>query len=355
MTFFNNTPEGIITLITSGIVLMGSLIIGWEGYKKRVNLYTFFFASFLSWALNFLFYGLSRFTLNKTYVIFQYLFIVFAFFFLIIAIDYAMRERISSIKMLLFGGLGTLVVYLTFLPESIIDSLWYGYPSFEWAGMLRIFGIIVILLYGLFLVYFSIITYIKCPNYLKKNAIILLSGSFIAGVIGVVIYIFIDTVFTAAIGTSIMTIAFAREPKIFFVLPYKVDRLTVIQNKSGITLFDYKWADSEIPDVLLGGLLQGVKNISVEVIQKGELKEIILTNGTLLFFLDRHITVGLLISKTSNYLRKCLKQFSIAFEQEFDKDLSLMQEFVEASRFNSAIKLVEFYFPHIPSEFNQHK
>ena len=75
----------------------------------------------------------------------------------------------------------------------------------------------------------------------------------------------------------------------------------------------------------------------------------------LLFFLDKNINIGLLASKTSKYLRKCLEKFSIAFEQKFDKVLAQAKDFIEASRFNSASELVEFYFPHIPSEFIQNQ
>ena len=287
MAPLNISPEVIQALVTSGIIFFGSIIIGWEGYKKKVALYSYFFLSFLSWAINFLFYGLSRMALNKTLAICQYLFIVVSLFFLIIAIDNAMREAISSLKMLLFGILGTFVSYFAFLPDSIVDRNKMGYPSFSWTGLLEIFGSLTLLLYGLYICYFSFITYIKCPDYLKNNALLLLSGSLLLGIVGVFITVFTELIFPAAIGMIIMAIAFAREPKIFFVLPYKVDRLTVIQNKSGITLFDYKWVESDIQDVLLGGLLQGVKNISIEVIKKGELKEIILTQGTLLFFWTR--------------------------------------------------------------------
>jgi len=352
MTTLNISPEVIQALLTSGIVFFGTILIGWEGIKKKVNLYSFFFGSFFAWAINFLFYGLSRLILDKVMAIFQYINIVIAFLFLIIAVDYAMKERVSSIKMLIFGILGAFVIYFAFLPESIVDSVWGGYPSFKWHGMLELSGSLMILLYGLLLCYFSIITYIKCPDYLKTNALILLIGSVIIGIVGVVITVLTDQIFPAAIGIILVAIAFAREPKIFYVLPYKVDRLTVIQTKSGITLFDYKWVESEIQDLLLGGLLQGVKNISVEVLKKGELKEIVLTHGNLLFFLDKNITIGLLVSKTSKYLRKCLEQFSFAFEKKYNKELTLAEEFVESSRFDHASDLVEFYFPHIPSEFN---
>ena len=352
MTTLNITPEAIQALITSGIVLFGAVLIGWQGIKKKVNLYSFFFGSFFAWSVNFLFYGLSRLTLDKSMAIFQYINIVISFFFLIIAIDYAMNERVSSIKMLIFGILGAFVSYFAFLPGSLVDSVWGGYPSFKWYGMLELSGSLMILSYGLLLCYFSFITYIKSPGYLKNNALILLLGSLIIGIVGVVVTVLTDQIFPAAIGMVVMAIAFAREPKIFFVIPYKVDRLTVIQTRSGITLFDYKWAESEIQDLLLGGLLQGVKNISVEVLKKGEIKELVLTHGTLLFFLDKNITIGLLVSKTSKYLRKCLEQFSLAFEKKYNKELSLAEEFVESSRFNQASDLVEFYFPHIPSEIN---
>ena len=353
MTTLNISPEVIQALLTSGIVLFGAILIGWEGIKKKVNLYSFFFGSFFAWAVNFLFYGLSRMTLDKTMAIFQYINIVISFLFLIIAIDYAMKERISSVKMLIFGILGAFVTYFAFLPESLVDYVWGGYPSFKWHGMLELSGSLMILLYGLLLSYFSFLTYIKSPDYLKSNALILLIGSLIIGIVGVIITVFTDQIFPAAIGMIVMAVAFAREPKIFFVLPYKVDRLTVIQTKSGITLFDYKWVESEIQDLLLGGLLQGVKNISLEVLKKGEIKEIVLAHGTLLFYLDKNITIGLLVSKTSKYLKKCLEQFSVAFEKKYKKELTLAVEFVEASRFDQASDLVNFYFPHIPSETNQ--
>ena len=267
---------------------------------------------------------------------------VIATFFLLIAIDYSKRESVSPIKMLYMGILGTLVVYFAWQPDAFVRASWYGYPSFDVSGRLRIAVGVLLLTYGLSLCYYVLIIFLKSPTNLKKDALMLFIGSIIVGIITPIVLVLTDLVFTVPIGVLIMAIVFVKEPKIFFVLPFKANRLTVIHNLSGMSLYDYQWSETEIEEHLLAGLLQAVKQMSIEVLRKGEIKEIILTNGSLIFYQSQYITVGLLASKISNYLKDCLEKFTFAFERKFESDIKT--KYVEYSRFSVARELINEYF-----------
>jgi hypothetical protein len=278
---------------------------------------------------------------------------VIATFFLFLAIDYSTRESIEPIKMLFLGVLGSLVIYYAYLPDSIVDSIWYGFPSLNWSGMLRILAGILIVFYGFLLCYFSLITYLKSPKALKSDALILLMGSLTVGLIGTIIHILTDIVIVVAFGVLLMAIAFMREPKIFYVLPFKANRLTVIHNKTGIPLYDYKWTEEHTESILLGGLLKAMSEMTLEILKRGDIEEMKLSHGILLFYQSKGITVGLLTSKTSKYLKECLEKFTNAFEQKFENELNATdKKYVEPNNYISSIELIERYFTHIPSRIN---
>ncbi len=348
MQDLNFTPEAFTLILTAAIVLFGSFIIGWNAYQKKIHLYWYFFLSFFLFSIAFFLYGFSRIYLNKTLNSLEYVFMVLSTFFLFIAIDTSTRESIDPYKMLLFGILGGLVIYFAFLPGSIVESTWYGYPSLTWSGMLRITASLLILTYGTFLCYYSLLTFIKSPKILKKDALILLIGSLTVGVIGVIVHILTDLVFPIAFGVIIMAIAFVKEPKLFFVLPFRAHRLTVIHNKTGMSLYDYNWSETEIEEQLLAGLLQAVRKMSLEVLKKGNIEEIIFSQGVLIFYQSKNITAGLLASKASKYLKECVEKFTMAFEEKFEEELVEAQKYIDTSHYFSSIELIEDYFEFVP-------
>ena len=138
-----------------------------------------------------------------------------------------------------------------------------------------------------------------------------------------------------------------KQPKIFYVLPFRAFRLTVIYRGSGISWYDYKWTESElIDDILLSGLLHALQSMSEDVIKRGHIKEVILEEGVLIFQITEHTIIGLLSSKGSKVLRQGLQEFSSAFEQKFHNILKTEANIMD--NFKSASELIQEHFEYIP-------
>ena len=83
------------------------------------------------------------------------------------------------------------------------------------------------------------------------------------------------------------------------------------------------------------------------MLHRGELEEVKLSEGILIFVKTNYITVGLITSKSSKHLRDSLEKFAKDFEQRFT-DL-LVKDVFDLTEFESANQLLDFYFGYIPS------
>ena len=349
MNDLNYSPEAITVIISGLIVLVGCIFIGRTAYLKKVNLYWLFFFSFLSWSIAFILMGLSRIFLNILINRIEYIFIISSIFFLLIAIDFSMRESINPYKMLYVGIIGAMLIYFTWQPDAFVESTLYGYPSFMVSYQLRIILGLVLLTYGFSLCHFIFVIYLKSPMSLKRDALILLIGSLIIGIVTPIFLILTDLVFTVPIGVIIMAYVFVKEPKIFYILPFEAHRLTIVHNITEMALFDYKWSETEKDIYLLPRLVLALNQLSIDVLKKGDIEEVILSSGILLFHKSRNITCGLVASKASKYLKGCLERFAIAFEKQFEMELSEMTEAVENLPYFLANDLVDEIFSGVPS------
>nr|MDO8085850.1 hypothetical protein [Candidatus Sigynarchaeum springense]MDO8116875.1 hypothetical protein [Candidatus Sigynarchaeota archaeon] len=146
----------------------------------------------------------------------------------------------------------------------------------------------------------------------------------------------------------ILIIALAiRDPRLLFILPFRVDRLLVIYNNSGLPLYEYQFSAQKVDGILFSGLIQGLQQLSVEVLQKGQISQIILESGVLTFRKMNLFTVGLLASRNSQILTRSFHTFTIAFERQFTD--ALQQFKGERSAFDGADRLVHEYFGFVPT------
>ncbi|MEX2718780.1 MAG: PKD domain-containing protein [Candidatus Sigynarchaeota archaeon] len=89
-------------------------------------------------------------------------------------------------------------------------------------------------------------------------------------------------VMIAAIAS--ITIAFARQPKLAYVLPFKAYRLTVFDTTGGTPIYNHTWQPSreQVDETLFSGMLQGVGAILNESLNQGNVREISLDKGTMI-------------------------------------------------------------------------
>jgi len=273
--------------------------------------------------------------------------------FLIIGINYTIRETFYSKGLIICFGLGILFAYLTFQPGVVESSLETGYLRMNWTGAFNILAIVFTAIIALYLFYWGLKTWLNAPVLIKKEASIFLLGIIITSPVGMVFYIFylIEPVFILAsdfaliIGILIFLIAILREPKLLYILPFTVYRISV-KDREGFPLFDHDWSKSNISDTIFTGFLNAVQLMSEEVMNIGGLLDINLEEGILVLKESKLITVGLVASKSSKLLRESVVKFTNDFEIKFEKELK--NSVKDISQYEDAFELIEKYFSNFP-------
>ncbi|MBN1216889.1 MAG: hypothetical protein JXA99_15795 [Candidatus Lokiarchaeota archaeon] len=277
-------------------------------------------------------------------------------FFVAIFVNYTMKETIFSSYFVIICSLGILLIYLGIQPEAVQITSIYGYLRTSWMGLF----LIIILLYHIFIAcyvfFWGFKTWMSAPLPIKKKGFQIFMGTNIA-TIGAILIIFIHYIepyfytflnIPLVIGFSIGVLRLYQEPKLLFVLRYKVFRI-IVRDHDGNPLFDFDWSDSDINEIMFTGFLNAVEVMSEEIMRRGGLIDINLFNGILTLNRTEYITVGLIASKTSKILRECLVNFSNDFEKEFKR--LLKKSCIDMNEYKEAYNLIKKYFAHIPSEF----
>ncbi|NMC08034.1 MAG: hypothetical protein GYA24_22710 [Candidatus Lokiarchaeota archaeon] len=195
------------------------------------------------------------------------------------------------------------------------------------------------------------------PQPLKRLALVNVLGAMFVGVV----YVFLRIVEIArpnflppvarvieAIGALIQASVLSRHEQLFYVLPFKVQRLTVIDTRKGTSLYNFDWLKSDIIDQdVFSGIIQGMSMIMNESLKKGNFQEIKLEKGSVLINHDAtHSLASMLIaSKTSQVLHDGLAQFSRKFTRKYEED---NKDPGKSNDGHDADDLVKECFPFIP-------
>ena len=276
----------------------------------------------------------------------------------VLLLDSFSRESVDPRKILLITGLSTALLIFSFEPNIIVS---YTYPTGEKAFANAMgrpftysFALLTLSIGGLF-AYYTYKIHINVPQSLNFYSRINLTGAITMGVItpiivglGIEKMIPAINMITMAIGALTMTIAFLKEPKLAFILPFKAIRLTVIE-RSGLPLFSYSWSklDDLVEEELFSGMLQAVSMFVDESLQKGNVKEIHLDRAILILQRSKHYpTVCVLVAnKSSQSLRRALDSFSERFDSKYSQHFSLP---IQTKPFETGIDLIRECFPFVP-------
>ncbi|HUY00027.1 MAG TPA: hypothetical protein VMV49_10770 [Candidatus Deferrimicrobium sp.] len=330
------------------VFVICTILLIWKWKTKNVQ--PFLYAA-LSWGA----FAMQNFLLGTVYLINYfmyyinwplystvYIFTVIAILSFLVFIDNVTRESINVIKISIVSAIGALLIYTTIFRSYILPTI----PFAAFYDLLMDF-------YLIFLFLFLVRSTLKAPKNLKKLSLFL---TIITVSLGCLSYIFswifyglgfFLSGFYAAIMNLILVYVLVKNPELLYILPYRVHRLTVIHSKIGISIYDHQFEKSEIDGDLLAGLLSALQQMSIEVLHIGELEEMKLSQGILIFIKANYTTVGLITSKSSKHLRDSLKKFIIEFENRFNN--LLIQDVLELNQFKSAIDLIDFFFGNIPS------
>jgi hypothetical protein len=157
--------------------------------------------------------------------------------------------------------------------------------------------------------------------------------------------IFLSDIATLA-GFFILSIMIRKEPRILFILPFIPYKITV-KDHEGFPLFEYNWSKSSINETIFAGFIASIQQMRQEVIKTGGALDINLDRGILLFQESQYVLVGLVVSKSSKFLREQVRQFTIELEEKFE-DL-LKGHCKDPTKYQSVQSLFEKYFSIFPS------
>ncbi|MFX1575022.1 MAG: hypothetical protein ACFFB0_19970 [Promethearchaeota archaeon] len=273
--------------------------------------------------------------------------------FMIIGINYTIREIFYSKGLIICFGLGMLFIYLAFQPRVAKSNLETGYVRMSWVGAFNILGIMFTAIMALYLFYWGLKTWLNAPVLIKKEASIFFLGIIVASPLAMIFYLFyllepvfiLVSDFAIIIGIVIFLLAILREPKLLYILPFTVYRISV-KDREGFPLFDHDWSKSNINDIIFTGFLNAVQLMSEEVMNIGGLLDINLEEGILVVRESKLITVGLVASKSSKLLSESVVKFANDFEKKFEKELK--KSIKDMSQYEDAFELIEKYFSNFP-------
>jgi len=352
------TFEGTIILLTGIPVFFAFLLLFKHSISNRQNKSTIFFTAvwFIALIMNTL--AAIRYS-TQNILILQIRIVLFIpmGISLIIAVDYSEQEKMDFKKMLLICILGTIAILSNMDSNAFqLITMPNGDPSVAHSGLLR-YSIVAFSFYvGLIYLIFAIKLYRNSPVKLKKYALINLLGAISFGIISALVTISGLTMiipgiaeFFVGFGTLLNAIAFSKEPKLAYILPFKVNRLIVINTISGTALFNHYWnkKGKEVEANLITGLFQGISVLANETLEKGNVREIYLEKAILIVQPNKNKTLAsiLEVSNPSQSLRNAIilftNEFSSKFQDAIDQNLEISED-------PNAQALIEVCFPYIP-------
>jgi hypothetical protein len=238
----------------------------------------------------------------------------------------------------------------------VVYNLPNGDASINAAGMFGPVVIIAIYLPNLALFYQIYRMNKHAPKSLKLYSHLYLFGVFtllflanILVVTTLALYVPGIHMIAGGLGTLMMAITIAKDPKIMFILPFKAERLMVIDTRGGVPLFFHSWMkEAEVGDmVFYAGVLQGVTLILRESVKRGEVQEIHLADGIMLInrSVKYPIASVLVATKFSTSLRESLNVFAEKFYEKFEQ---YFETNMDLEKYASASELVGKIFPFLP-------
>ena len=182
------------------------------------------------------------------------------------------------------------------------------------------------------LFYYMLRVHQKAPNVLKKYTRLLFLGAFIITIVGSVLFIALDKYvpgmffITFAIGSVLISIAFYKQPRLAFFLPFKALRMIVVNTESGISLYTYTWLkeEADVDKNLISGMVQGISLILKQSLKRGNVREISLDEGVMIIHRSSQFDIAcvLISSRSSRALREALEAFAERFYKKFSKEFS---------------------------------
>ncbi len=271
---------------------------------------------------------------------------------ILIGVNYIMREEVNTFSLVSIFCLGVILCIVAFFPDAIVIDIVDRFIMIELGGWFKViaelFHIIFIGIVG----YWGIITWANAPFLIKKEAkLFLIATSFMVARVLINLMVYLNPIWILGVqilfatGVIMLTLVITNEPKILFIFPFTLNRI-LVRDKNGYPLFDQDWSKSKINEQVFTGFLNAIQLMSDEVVNLGGLLDIDLKEGILMIHESRYVSVGLVSSHSSKFLRNSLTHFIEDFEEMFEQ--LLKQGVTDPKKYESAYLLIEKYFANFP-------
>jgi hypothetical protein len=343
-----------ISFITNGLAFIGAL---WSLIEKKHRHAPFIIGIFLGLTLWSLCITLGGLLLDPLFIrmgLYVGLCTLAALFLLI---DSFTRDEVDSRKTTVLSVAGTLLVYFSLQPEEIFVGVnTIEEPAIILGNGVMGVGAFLIILTGLSFMYYTILMNRLVPESLRLGARLgLLSGIILAVLwpvgLGLGLHFLYPGLWLLILSVGVIPIAVAiiRQPKLAYVLPFRVLRLIVLETKGGVPLFSHSWGTEEgtTEEALFSGMLQGIAMILDESVRKGAVREIVLENGILVLQRTYKYSVAsvLVATKSTQTLRYAIDAFTEHFYEDYSQ---FFDDPSDIRNFASATELVDEHFSFVP-------
>ncbi len=271
-------------------------------------------------------------------------------------VDSVTRDSIDLFKMIMTTIVSSVVVLLSFLPDAVIiktDGL-SEYPTFygdfRTAALIQMIWLILILVYGSLKVFFH------TPKKLKFYSFLNLFGTYLWGVQPLWIqFAHLEPKFpgiatgSMAIGMIVIAYVLIKEPKLAYILPFKVYRILIMDTKSGIILYKHDWNElkAEGSENIFSGMIQAISKMFDQTINKGNVREINFDEAvlTLKTSSKTHVACILISSSISKTLKTSFEDFSNEVFKDYE---NMNEETLIKENYEKGNSTLEKYFPFVP-------
>ena len=350
----NINPEGIFDLITGVVVLITAIVTYTSPKTKKIITLFYLRLGIISMGIFMMCEAISSLFLIEFLSVVSGVFVVLAVIFTVMGVNYTLKESYMSLGLLIAIAASSVLIYLAFQPGTVNIINSYDYVTVRWQGLFSLIGDGLVLYIEFYIFYWGIKTWLNAPFLIKKEANVFFLGIIVFSPVGIIFYILIYVNalmliiadICTIIGLIILIIAIEREPKLLYILPFKIFRIFV-KDRQGFPLFDHDWSESKITEKIFTGFINAVQLMSKEVMDIGGLLDINLQKGILIVHESDNVTVGLVSSKSSKLLRDSVVKFTRDFESKFKKELE--NSIFDMHKYETACELIEKYFSNFPS------
>jgi len=344
---------GFISVIPCALATILTLIQYFKDKYSHLKYLAGMWASLTTWIV---FQGIGDLLLDKKIHLICFYSIIIMGYYANLFVDSITRDSIDLFKMILMTIVSSVVVILSFSSDAVIIK-WDAttpYPTFHGnfrtAALIQMVFLVSVSFYG------NMKVFLHTPKHLRFYSFLNIFGTYLWGLQPLWIqFTHLEKQFpgiatgSMAIGMLIIAIVFIKEPKLAYILPFKVYRIIIMDTKSGIILFKHDWNElkAEGSENIFSGMIQAISKMFDKTINKGNIRNIKFDEAILTLRISQTSPIAciLISSSVSKTLRSSFKDFSKeAFHDYENEEESLIKE-----DYKKGNDILEKYFPFVPS------